>query len=168
MKNQIFACLLLCSLSASSQKRQGVPETPTASIMDSVYYIGSYQFNPTKKTVSVRRTFSKGKVGTMMGYFPDEQIKYDSTILVVLGNQVLFKEYFPKEVDFASLHYIGECDYNQDLYSDGHYIYKYQPNYQPSPISKIDISAYKRINDYVYEDIAGVLYFLKPRQKTIK
>ena len=162
-KQFLFCLLLLLSLGACAQteKRNNDTKNTTVKVMDTDYTIGHYQFNPVKKTVAVRRTFSKGKVGTMMGYFPDEQIKYDSTTLVVLGDQVFFKEYFPKEVDFASLHYIGQSDYGQGLYGDGHYIYKYQSNSQPSLISKIDISAYKRINDYIYEDQIGELYFLK-------
>lgn len=157
----VLLSVITSSITACAQKQQRITETSNPKTMDSIYHIGEYQLDPVKKTVSLRRTFSKGKLGTMMGYFPDEQIKYDSSSLVVLGNQVLFKEYFPKEVDFASLHYIGESDYSQDLYSDGHYVYKYQRNYQPGLISKVDISSYTRINDYVYEDKAGILYFLK-------
>jgi len=165
MKRQLIFCLLSCALSACSQTEKSSTETENRPItMDSIFYIGNYEINPAKKTVAVRRTFSKGKVGTMMGYFPDKQIKYDSTTLVILGNEVLFKEYFPKEVNFSSLQYIGESDYGHGLYSDGHYIYKYPLNDQlvnSKYVSKVDISAYKRINDYIYEDKNGALYFLK-------
>ncbi|RZK49242.1 MAG: hypothetical protein EOO87_19950, partial [Pedobacter sp.] len=171
MHKQIFSCLFL-SLSLSACAQTEKPKTEIAKpvkTMDSTYQIANYQLNPTQKMVSLLQHYSMGKVGTAMGYFPDKQINYDSTTLVVLGNEVLFKEYFPKEVDFASLRYIGESNYVKDLYSDGHYVYKYQRNYPPTnerSTSKIDISAYKRINDFVYEDKTGALYFLKSETET--
>lgn len=165
MHKQIFSCLFLSlSLSACAQTEKPVADTKNTSpkIRDSTYNIGGYQFNPSKKTVSILQEFSKGKVGTSMGYFPDSSIKYDSTTLIVLGNEILFKEYFPKEVDFASLHYIGESDYSQNLFSDKQFIYTYSPNFlkYQGTVKKLDVSDYTRINDFVYEDKSGELFFL--------
>ncbi|RZL13545.1 MAG: hypothetical protein EOO96_31745, partial [Pedobacter sp.] len=165
MHKQLFLCLfLLFSLSACAQteKRNSDIKNTQKNVMDSTYTIGNYQFNPSKKTVSILQEFSEGKVGTSMGYFPDNSIKYDSTTLIVLGNEVLFKEYFPKEVDFASLHYIGESDYSQNLFSDKQFIYAYSPNFlqHQGTVKKLDVSDYTRINDFVYEDKSGELFFL--------
>lgn len=160
----ILLLTIISSLSACAQteKRNNDPENTQTKVMDTTYTIGNYQFNPSKKTVSILQHYSIGKVGTAMGYFPDNSIKYDSTTLIVLGNEVLFKEYFPKEVDFASLHYIGESDYSQNLFSDKQFIYAYSPNFlqHQGTAKKHDVSDYTRINDYVYEDKSGELFFL--------
>lgn len=163
MKTNILYYLIFASLSACAQTEK--PKTEIAKpvkTMDSNYQIANYQLNPTQKTVSLLQEYSKGEVGTMMGYFPDKQINYDSTTLVVLGNEVLFKEYFTKEVDFASLRYIGESSYSQNLFSDKQFIYAYSPNFlqHQGTAKKLDVSAYTRLNDYIFEDKIENLYFL--------
>ncbi|RZL34511.1 MAG: hypothetical protein EOO96_09540 [Pedobacter sp.] len=165
MQNQFLFCLFLpLSLGACGQTNthSNDKKNTKPNVMDTTYTISNYQFNPSKRIVAVLQYFSKGKVGTSMGYFPDTSIKYDSTTLVVLGNEIVFKEHFPKEVDFSSLHYIGESDYSISLFSDKQYIYAYSPNFLPyqGAAKKVDISAYTRINDYIYENIIGELCFL--------
>lgn len=165
MQKQLFFNLfLLLSLTACGQTKQHSNDTKNTpiTVMDTTYAIGDYQFNPAKKTVSIRREYSKGNVGSAMGYFPDEKVKYDSTVLVVLGNQILFKEYFPKEVDFNTLQYIGEYNYGVGLFRDKQYIYSYSVNFLPfqGVAKKLDISTYTLINDYVFENKMGELFYL--------
>ncbi|RZL35969.1 MAG: hypothetical protein EOO96_07945 [Pedobacter sp.] len=168
MQNQLLFCLfLLLSLGvfAQTEKHNNDTKNTHPNVMDTTYTISNYQFNPSKKTVAVLQYFSKGKVGTSMGYFPDNSIKYDSTVLVVLGNQILFKEYFPKEVDFNTLKYVGEYDYGVGLFRDKQYIYSYSVNFLPFQgiAKKIDISAYTRINDYLFENKMGELFYLNTK-----
>lgn len=164
MLKELFFCINLLSLNACTQIQKPNIEikNTTIEVLDTTYAIGEYQFNPTRKTVSVLRHYSKGKVGTAVGYFPDTSINYNSTALVVLGNEIVFKEHFPKEVDFSSLHYIGESDYGVNLFSDKQYVYVYSPNFlkHQGAIKKLDVSSYTRINDYVYENKNGELLFL--------
>ena len=155
-----YLILLFAILTVLTSCGQASPEKdyPVSVDTKNSYALGEYLFNPSAKKIWVLEKYGKGKVGTAVGYFPLKEINYDHTSLIVLGKRILFKEQFPKEVDFKSLNYIDE-----GLFEDKNYIYSYYPDALPIQInesSKIDISGYKRISNYIYENKVGALYFL--------
>ena len=164
MKNTFISGLFILMLSAKcSCQNNRIPPQSTIAEGDTTFNIGNYLINPSKKLISVGREFGEGEVGTMFGYFPDESINFDKTSLIILGKDVLWKEYLPPGVDFNSLKYIGKKD-NQIIFKDNNYIYWDIPfsntAKNSSPDKKIPISGFVCINNYIYEDKFGALYFL--------
>nr|WP_199000597.1 hypothetical protein [Flavobacterium sp. ASV13] len=119
------------------------------------FIIGNYMITPKLKKISTL-TMVGGVDWDGYTYRKDPKINYDKTTLLVLGNNIFFKEYFPFNFDIDKLKIIYKDDFWL-LYKDNHYIYCTSQSLKPT---KIDISGYKPVNDFIYKSKNGTLFFL--------
>ena len=92
-------------------------------------------------------------------FVKDSIINYDSTVLVIIDNEVYFKEYLPKEMDISALRIVK--DFNDAYLSDGKSIFHYNTGLNDL-FKRIDISGMKEVTDFVFQKPSGKLFFLKP------
>jgi hypothetical protein len=119
------------------------------------FIIGNYMLVPKSKEV---------RVFTMVGgvnwdgykYEKDPKINYEKTTLLLFGNTIAFQEYFPFPFNLDKLKLI----YNDDFWTicrDDKNIYYTSAGIKPT---KINISGYKPVNDFIYKSKDGALFFL--------
>ena len=119
------------------------------------YELDHFLITPQTKTISAY-TMIGGIDWDGYTYIPDSTIQYDKAILIILGSQIFFKEKKDIGFDFETLHVIEDSK-QKKLYADKNNIYHINDG---EIHHKIDISAYNIINDYIYQDKSGNLYFL--------
>ncbi|TDP01562.1 hypothetical protein [Flavobacterium sp. 245] len=151
----LFLTLLSIFTSCKGHEKQKdvVKSTPKDTVKD--FIIGDYMLVPKLKEV---RTYTMVGGETWDGYTyqKDPKIDYEKTTLLVLGNSILFKEYFPFPFNLDKLKLI----YSDDIWSicrDDNYIYRI--SYRVTP-AQIHIADYKPLNDFIYKAKSGELFFL--------
>jgi len=122
------------------------------------FYLGHYLIDPVHKTVGVQMIGGEGKVGETVSFPADTAIHYERTSLIILGEQILFKEHFPFHCNFNNLQVIASNKYGT-IFRDSNYVYYYN-TYNGVSGSKVDISAYKALSNGLYEDKQGVFFTL--------
>lgn len=119
------------------------------------YLLDRFLITPQQKMISVRTKIG-GDTWDGFTYVPDIRIVYDKTSLIILGDQIFFKEEIDIDLDFETL-YIIENNEGKRIYADKNYIYHL---FERELHQRIKISDYKTINDYIYQDKSGNLYFM--------
>ena len=145
-KSLLFSILALISFSCKSQ-----PETPAGD-----YYVGYYKITPAKKQVEYYEMIG-GVNWDGYHYVKDPKISFDSTVLVIIGDEAYFKEYLPTDMNTDALRLISD---GQNAYLiDGRSVYMFDENRNDN-FKKIDISGLKEITAYLFQDADGKLFFL--------
>jgi hypothetical protein len=147
--------LLFLFASCNGQERKENMSGNTVADTLSNFIIGDYMIMPKLKEIR-SYTMIGGKDWDGYEYRKDPKINYSTTTLLILGNQILFKEYFPFNFDLTKLKSI----YRDDFYflcKDDNNIYYSTERIKPT---KIDISDYKQVNDFIYKSNNGTLFFL--------
>ncbi len=153
--------ILLSSCNGQENKKNNLGINPTEDDTEH-FIIGDYMISPKLKEI---RTY------TMVGgvnwdgfeYRKNDEIDYETTTLLAVGNSVFFKEYFPFDFDLNKLKVI----YRDEFYflcKDDKFIYYTSDRIKPT---KIDISAYEPINDFIYKAKDGKLFFLNIEAYTL-
>jgi len=124
------------------------------------YLLDRYLINPAEKTISVY-TMVGGVTWDGFTYIPDTNIVYDKTTLMLLGSRIFFKEEWPVKFDIQSLRVVDE---QKDLYADKNTLFR-KSGWNDKTI---DLSNYKIINDYIYQDADGSLLFLDDSEFKLK
>jgi hypothetical protein len=125
--------------------------------------LDKYQIDTKKKQISIRGIGGKGEIGEVVIFTPDTGIRYDTTTLVILGQQILFREYLPPECDPDSISVLSSneratifaCKNNLYVYSDRH------------TSQKTDISGYKIIDNFFFLNKQGELFYFNNRLEKI-
>lgn len=135
-----------CSGNAQSEKK------------NSSFQLGYYRITPSQKLIE-RMEMVGGENWDGYQFVKDSKINFDSTVLVLINDEVYFKEYLPKEMDISSLRIVKDFD---DAYlTDGKSIFHYNTG-RNDLFSRIDISRMKEVTDFVFQKPSGKLFFLKP------
>ncbi|KAF2512813.1 hypothetical protein EYY60_06810 [Flavobacterium zhairuonense] len=150
-----FLALLLFFTSCKGHEKQDdiVKNNPEDTIKH--FIIGDYMLIPKLKEV---RTYEMvgGETWDGYRYSKDPKIDYEKTTLLILGNSILFKEYFPFPFNLDKLKLI----FSNDIWTicrDDNYIYRISYRVQSA---QIHIADYKPVNDFIYKSASGELFFL--------
>lgn len=154
--NFIFSFLFLSGISAQEKETN-------------YYQLGEYQIYPQWGAVFCEQMVggSDGKGMQWDGYIyiQDTTIHYNSTALIFYGKNVSFKEKFLTKIKAVTDENIDDL---KILYSDilsGKTIYRlkntiYIESYEPKTI---DVTEFTRINEFLYKDSKGTLYYFNPK-----
>jgi len=116
------------------------------------YELGGYRIYPAKRAILVYPD-------DCIPCYIDTSINFDSTALVFYGNTIDFKEHLDSAIDYNTLkvlyYSIGENN-NTSVCKDKYTVYKNGL----SRSGKQDISALNCINDWIYLDEEGEIYYL--------
>ncbi|NDV67602.1 hypothetical protein [Dysgonomonas sp. 25] len=151
----IIAALFLLSSCSILNKEKSSEEVTT-------YKINSYIINPSEKKIYVegmiggKRKNEDGSVTHWDGIqvVQDRSINYKKTKLIVFGRYIKFKEYFNLLDSLSDARFI----YGTSYFTDGKKVYGERYGELEE---MIDISEYKRINDFLYQK-NGELYAYNP------
>lgn len=145
---------LFLSCNGQDKKRNNIRNVSTENSKEH-FVIGNYRIDLKLKEV---RTYTMigGKNWDGFEYRKDPKINYDKTTLLLLGNSILFKEYFPFNFNTDKLKIIYRDDF-WFISKDDKNIYYTSERLKPT---KIDISEYKQVNDFIYKSKSGTLFFL--------
>lgn len=148
----LLIAIFLFFISCNGQKNRG-----SNTVKDTVkhFVIGNYMIVPEQQKIRALRMIG-GINWDGYEYQKDPKIEYNKTMLLILGNRIFFKEYFPFNFDLDKLKII----YRNEIYflsKDDKNIYYTSERIQPT---KIDISDYEPVNDFIYKSKTGTLFFL--------
>jgi hypothetical protein len=135
--------------------------TKRNSIEDTIehFVIGNYMIVPKLKEIR-NYTMIGGVNWDGYEYRKDTKIDYEKTTLLLLGDQIFFKEYFPFDFDLGKLKIIHRDEF-YFLCKDDKNIYYTSRQIKPT---KIDISGLQAVNDFIYKSKNGTLFFLDVEQ----
>ena len=156
IKTITFLNLLLLFTSCNGQEKSG--NNITSNFTEDTkknFVVGNYMIIPEKKEVRVY-TMIGGVNWDGYEYRKDQKIDYEKTTLLALGDRIFFKEYFPFDFDLEKLKIIHRDEF-YFLCKDDKSIYYTSERIKPT---KIDISNYETVNDFIYKSKNGTLFFL--------
>ncbi|MRX67392.1 hypothetical protein SAMN06265349_1011077 [Flavobacterium resistens] len=150
-----FLAFLLFFTSCKGHEKQDdiVKNNPEDTIKH--FIIGYHMLVPKLKEI---RTYEMigGETWDGHRYSKDPKIDYEKTTLLILGNSILFKEYFPFPFNLDKLKLISSNEF-MTICRDDNYIYYVSDR---TNSTQIHIADYKPINDFVYKSKDGALFFL--------
>ena len=161
MKYLLLPILLIglkitCVQSQNLNRENTVQGRDTSKVSKGPFYLPGFEIDPLTKTVSRRGIGGKGDVGEEVIYTIDARIKYDSTALVIVGQHMLFKEYFPKSLNLDHIKvlfsnkYVSIFTCEDSLYTCTEF-----------DVSKgVNIAGYKIVDNSYFVNKAGDVYFL--------
>lgn len=153
MKIHIFIRVVLLLLLFHSCNGKAQSEKKNSS-----FQLGYYRITPSEKLIE-RMEGVAGENWDGFQFVKDSKINFDSTVLVLINDEVYFKEYLPKEMDISALRLVK--DFNDAYLTDGKSIFHYNTG-RDDLFRRIDISGMKEVTDFVFQKPAGKLFFLKP------
>jgi hypothetical protein len=156
MKTITLIYLLLLFTSCNGQEKNGnnITSNRTEETKKN-FVVGDYMIVPEKKEVRLY-TMIGGVNWDGYEYRKDQKINYEKTTLLTLGDRIFFKEYFPFDFDLEKLKIIHRDEF-YFLCKDDKNIYYTSERIKPT---KIDISNYETVNDFIYKSKKGNLFFL--------
>lgn len=144
----------IISFCNAQEKRQGTADNSIGNAKEN-FIIGNYMVVPKKNEICTYTQIG-GVDWDGYEYRKDPKINYTTTTLLSIGDCIFFKEYFPFDFNLSKLKIIYR-DKFYFLCKDDNNIYYTSPQIYPT---KIDISDYEPITDFIYKSRSGTLFFL--------
>ncbi len=125
--------------------------------------IGDYMILPELKEVRAYNMIG-GQNWDGFTYEKDPKINYATTTLLIIDEFIYFKEYFPFKFELKTLRKLHKNDV-ATICRDKDSLYFLSTNVKNQ---KIDISNYQTLNDFIYKNSGGKLFFLDTYEFKLK
>ncbi len=158
----LYLSIILFLTKCNGQSKETQNLNNTAIDTTKQFVIGNYMIVPSLKEVRKYSIFGEKEKG--FNYEKDPKINYQNTTLLALGDKIFFKEYFDFDFNLDKLKAIHK-DKFYFLSKDDKNIY-YTSNGLLS--TKIDISEYEAVNDFIYKSKKGAFFFLDIEQDELQ